>query len=185
MIDDDVFGVAHNFVAKWEGGFSDHKSDPGGATQYGVSLRWLKSLGVAEGDFDKDGDVDIDDILLVTKSISRDLFKRHFWDKPRYWCLDPKIACVCYDTAVNCGVSRANKLLQQAVGVDQDGIIGAKTLVAIATRDSFDVALDMITYRERFYRDLALKSQRYAPFLRGWLNRTTDLRRLIVRYWGK
>ena len=39
------FLKAHAFTARWEGRLVDHPSDPGGITNYGVSLRWLRSLG--------------------------------------------------------------------------------------------------------------------------------------------
>ena len=40
----DAFQLAHAFTARWEGGLSDHPSDPGGLTNHGVSLRWVQDL---------------------------------------------------------------------------------------------------------------------------------------------
>ena len=79
----EVFEAAHAHVAKWEGGYFDHPNDPGGVTMYGVSLMFLKGLDLWGGDIDGDGDIDRDDVLAVTKDTARDIFKRHFWDRPR------------------------------------------------------------------------------------------------------
>lgn len=73
---DDVFEKAHEFVQRWEGGYCDDAGDPGGATKYGVSLRFLRSEGY---DIDGDGDVDVDDVKAVTKAKARELFRKHFW----------------------------------------------------------------------------------------------------------
>lgn len=43
----EAFQLAHAFTARWEGGLSDHPSDPGGITNHGVSLRWVQDLGPA------------------------------------------------------------------------------------------------------------------------------------------
>lgn len=40
----EAFQLAHAFTARWEGGLSDHPSDPGGITNHGVSLRWVQDL---------------------------------------------------------------------------------------------------------------------------------------------
>ena len=47
-----AFNLAHAHVAKWEGGYIDHPNDPGGVTMYGISLMFLKSLGLVDGDID-------------------------------------------------------------------------------------------------------------------------------------
>lgn len=41
------FERAHRFTARWEGGYVCHPDDPGGATNHGISLRFLRGLGIA------------------------------------------------------------------------------------------------------------------------------------------
>ena len=38
------FETAHAFTAQWEGGLTNQPADPGGLTNYGVSLRWVQDL---------------------------------------------------------------------------------------------------------------------------------------------
>ena len=87
-----VFDAAHAFVAKWEGGFFDHPNDPGGVTNYGVSLMFLKGLGLLEGDVNGDGVIDRLDVLSITPDSARMIFKKHFWDSTRCYELPPLIS---------------------------------------------------------------------------------------------
>lgn len=41
------FERAHRFTSRWEGGYVFHPDDPGGATNLGISLRFLRGLGIA------------------------------------------------------------------------------------------------------------------------------------------
>ena len=74
------FEKAHAFVARMEGGFVDDPADPGGTTNYGVSLRFLKSQGLEAGDIDGDGDIDADDIRALTPERAAGVLRRAFWD---------------------------------------------------------------------------------------------------------
>ena len=47
------FDTAIKKVLKHEGGYVDHKNDPGGATKYGISLRFIRQSNT---DLDLDGD---------------------------------------------------------------------------------------------------------------------------------
>ena len=183
----EVFEAAHAHVAKWEGGYFDHPNDPGGVTMYGVSLMFLKELDLWEGDIDGDGDIDRDDVLAVTKDTARDIFRRHFWDRPRAGEMPPLVAVCFYDFAVNAGVPRAARMLQGLLRVGVDGIVGRNTLTAAASCNQRELASLMLLEREQWYRSLAAQKPKSAAFLRGWLNRTSDCRTLVERLaaqWG-
>jgi lysozyme family protein len=81
----------HVAVAKLlgvEGGFVDDRADRGGATKYGISLRFLKAEGAidanhdgfADFDLDMDGDIDGADIRNLTMSEAVALYHRCFWE---------------------------------------------------------------------------------------------------------
>ena len=70
------FKQAHAFVRKWEGGFDDHPNDPGGVTNYGVSLAYLKDHGLDIGDINDDGVIDRKDILAMTPEKAAELVGR-------------------------------------------------------------------------------------------------------------
>lgn len=190
----DIFARAQAFVARWEGCLVDHPNDPGGITNRGVSLRWLRSIGV---DIDGDDDIDQDDIRAMTAEAAEKLFHQHFWVAPRVYHLPPLVAVAIYDAAVNQGVGRAVRQLQtvcNTVGIRQiavDGGIGRETLDRVQAlcgelgEHSLAVCDLAIAARERFYRELASRPPEppqggevvnYRKFLSGWLARTGALR---------
>ena len=182
------FMMAHDFAAKWEGGLAEHPNDPGGITNFGVSLRWLRSEGLEQGDIDGDGDVDADDIRGLTFEQAAALFKLKFWDAYR---LDevPQLTATChYDCAMNTGPRQATLITQRAcnsllgvygVPLVVDGVFGPKTRAFLRSNSTRKLAELMSSLREDFYRDLVIKKPRLACFEGGWLNRCADLRRYI------
>lgn len=182
------FMTAHKFAAQWEGGLVDHPSDPGGITNYGISLRWLRSEGTELGDMDGDGDVDADDIRALTFEQATELFKSRFWDACRLGELPQLVATCHYDCAMNTGPRQATLLTQRAcnrlIGVYGsplvvDGIFGPRTRAFLAANSTQKLAHTMIALREDFYRNLIIRKPRLAVFEAGWLNRCADLRRYV------
>lgn len=188
---DQVFEAAHTHVVKWEGGFFDHPNDPGGVTNHGVSLMFLKGLGLLEGDINGDGEIDRKDVLAITKDTARGIFRRHFWDKPGAEYLPPLLAVAFYDLAVNAGTGRAAIVLQQGVNAamgctvigNYAGNLGPLTRrytseLAAAGRQR-NLADEYLKAREAWYRRLAAAKPTSAVFLKGWLNRTNACRALV------
>lgn len=182
------FMMAHRFAGKWEGELVDHPSDPGGITNYGISLRWLRSEGLDVGDIDCDGDIDADDIRALTPALAAALFKSKFWDAYRLGEL-PQLTATChYDCAVNTGPRQATLLTQRAcnslVGpygskLLVDGLFGPKTRAFLTTNATPKLAETMIALREDFYRDLVARKPKLAVFEKGWLNRCRDLKHYV------
>ena len=80
---------------------------------------------------------------------------------------------VVFDAAVHAGPSRAIRWAQAAVGAEEDGIIGPRTLAAIqAAPDQDRMALAMIQARLDFLRRLS----NWWIFKNGWSARIAALR---------
>lgn len=161
-------------VLKHEGGFVDHPRDPGGATNLGISLRYARTRG-SLFDLDKDGDVDADDIRVITPETAAPAYHEDFWLKVRADELPPGIDHVVFDAAVNSGPGRAVRWLQGAVGAKVDGAFGPATLRAVNRAVERDGPIPVL---ERIC-DLRLAYMRtldWITFGRGWQRRVDAVR---------
>lgn len=158
------FEKAIAFTLKWEGGLVNHPSDPGGLTNFGISKKGFPHMSD-------------DQIKNLTIAEAKALYKRNYWDVGHCNDLPWPVNFVHFDTSVNRGVHGAAILLQKALGVKQDGIIGPKTLEAVKKPKL--TAYAYLAAREEYYRDLAMDAPKFKVFLSGWMNRTHALMKEI------
>lgn len=147
-----------------EGGFVDHPKDPGGATNLGVTLNTAKAHRL---DVDGDGDVDKIDVRLLKPRDVRAVYRTSYWSAVGCDSLKPGVDLIVFDLAVNSGVGRAARFLQEAVGAEPDGKVGPKTLALANRLPASELVLRIRNRRERFYRGLGT----FATFGRGWMAR--------------
>lgn len=190
---DDVFERAVKTVLEHEGGFVDDADDPGGATNWGISLRYAVRLGEIDLDgdghndldFDMDGDVDAEDIRQMSMAVAVGIYRDQWWDKYGYGELPEFIGPKVFDLSVNMGARQAHKCLQRACracgqAIADDGIIGNKTQRAIDevqleawdAEDSFNPLLTAVRSEAAgFYRGLIMADPVRRKYQRGWLRR--------------
>jgi len=171
-------------LLKHEGGYVNNPNDPGGATNYGVSLRFLKDYPEL-GDIDKDGDVDIQDIKNMKIADAKKIYQKIWWDKNKYGnIVDDTIATKVFDAAVNMGTSQAHKLLQTALNkafgmrLTVDGIVGPATMGVInACADDKEQILLTAFCDEMwgFYQRIIARNPKLKVFENGWKNRAYSL----------
>ena len=155
-------------IFRWEGGYVNDKDDHGGATNMGVTISTWKKVGY---DKDGDGDIDKDDVKLITKD---DVLKvlRIYWDR---WKADEiksqSIANILVDWVWGSGkwgIVHPQRLL----GVVADGIVGKKTLAAVNGYENQKELFNKIkARREKHFRDICANDPTQKKYLKGWLNR--------------
>ena len=176
--------VAAQIVAR-EGGYVNDPDDPGGATNYGVTIGTMKSLGL---DLNKDGRVDANDVKMLTRAQAQQIFVEHYFRRPRLAELPPAVQASVFDMYVNAGAN-AVKILQRLIArmgfaASADGVIGPQTLAAAhdaaaAAPDHFADAYGIA--RRNYYYSLADQrpaSRKYARSKAGgkggWITRAEE-----------
>ncbi len=164
-----AFDASLAFVLRWEGGFVDHPSDPGGRTNKGVTQAVYDEWRAGHG-------LPARDVRLIDDTEVEAVYETGYWLPPRCDLLRRQLDLVQLDTAVNTGTRRAVRFLQAAVGCGVDGVFGPRTAAAA---DACDLATAIAAYcdaRLSYYRLLAERRPELRVFLRGWTNRVRALR---------
>lgn len=125
-----VQDLAREIVAR-EGGFVNDPDDPGGATNFGVTIGTMRRLGI---DLNKDGAVSIKDVRALTSAQAVDIYVEYYFNRPRIAELPQVLQASVFDIYVNAGTG-AIKILQRLLTqmgfpCTADGVIGAGTIAA-------------------------------------------------------
>ena len=162
------FEDALKFVLKWEGGFTNHPKDPGGATNKGITQKVYDVYKVSR----KHPKMSVKHILDFEV---KDIYETKYWDLVRAKWLKAPLGLVMFDTAVNFGPAGAIRRLQKALKVTITGTWTQEISDVIHECYAGKVALEICKLRKiwRNYRVKQNPSQKV--FLKGWLNRDNDL----------
>jgi len=146
---DDAFDLV---VMRFEGGsrIMDDPNDPGGLTKYGISKRAHPEV----------------DIANLDAGAAKYIYRTEYWDKCRCDEIRQPLDLYLFDAAVNQGPHTAVSLLQSALMVNVDGVVGPVTIGAAKSATDWHIAR-FLAYRAERYRRLP-HFERYAN---GWLTR--------------
>jgi len=151
-----AFRQAVAWVLGMEGGYSNDPDDPGGETKFGISKRSYPHLDIAD----------------LTREEAEDIYLRDYWLKCKCDAFPPQIAVALFDAAVNQGPGKAIRLLQRALGVEDDGVIGDDTLGAAMRAIPGELLIQYLSHRAVDYARLNPK------YHRGWFVRLFGLQRV-------
>ena len=92
-----------------EGGYSNHPSDPGGPTNFGITL----------ADYRKyvEPDATADDVRDMSVDEAKAIYRKRYWDAQRCDELPCGVDYSVFDYGVNSGIGRSGKVLRRVVGL--------------------------------------------------------------------
>lgn len=170
------FDYAIKVILKHEGGWVDDPKDPGGETNFGISMLIIKREGITAQELGLPN-FDPGCMKLLTKENATKVYKRVFWDRYDYGSFNADIvATKIFDCAVNCGPKRAHVMAQKAAnrldkGLNVDGVLGPISRVGINSCDPQQFADAMVTEMELYYTKISDARPSLKKFLPGWLKR--------------
>ena len=172
-----AFDIALEHVLKMEGGWSNHKDDPGGPTYKGITLNTFQKA-VREGLIEQTSSEEVKALKNLTKSQITKIYEQLYWRQAGCQYFHLPIAISLFDAAVNHGPSRAVKLLQTAIGAEVDGEVGPETIQKAKASYAKQTLSKFISVRRSYYKNL----RQFSIFGKGWMNRLDETEEIANRY---
>jgi lysozyme family protein len=151
------------FTLKEEGGFVNNPADPGGATNFGVTLATYRH-------FESNPELSVDDIRAISSDTVTAIYSTLFWNAMRCDAYAAGVDLMVFDEGVNAGCARSIRMLQAALGFlldEQDGFAGPVTLGAAAKADTASLITSLFNRQASYYQSLPT----FTTFGHGWMNR--------------
>lgn len=180
----DVRQLAEEIVTR-EGGYVNDPHDPGGVTNFGVTIHTMRRLGL---DLTGDGQVTAADVRALSREQAVEIFLDHYYTRPGIASLPDMLQPSVFDMYVNAGANAVRILqrlfVEMGYDLDVDGMIGPQTIRIshAAARAAPDHIADAygIARRDYYYAlaDRRPASRRYARRRDGgkggWIRRAEE-----------
>lgn len=140
-------------------GYVNIKQDRGGLTKYGIAIN-------------SNPEVDVQNLNL---NQAMEVYFRKYWLASKSNLVPYPAQIMHYDVAVNHGVGRAVKMLQEAVGALPDGALGPVTLAKVGSLNPNELLGRLNKMRVDRFHNIVRNNPSQAMFLNGWLRRASEV----------
>lgn len=160
------FETAFDRVMGNEGGFQNKASDRGNWTSGVVGRGELKGtkFGISAMSYP------LLDIKSLTREQAKGIYYEDWWLKLGMDLFKPALSYQLFDAALNHGMGNATKMLQRAVKVLDDGIIGPRTRASVDAMPLDDLLSRFLSQRLRFMTQIGA----WRDYGKGWAVRIAD-----------
>lgn len=155
-----------------EGGsvYTNHPSDPGGPTKYGITIWDVRAY--------LDKNATADRVKRLTEAEALVIYRLHYWEALNGDALPKGLDYSVVDYGVNSGVSRSGKVLRRLLGLsDKDWHVTPEVLARLRMENPQDLINAINNERMRFLQAL----HTYPIFGRGWSNRVHSVRLISLQ----
>jgi lysozyme family protein len=153
-----------------EGGYTDHPDDPGGPTNFGITIadyrRYAKAGATAA------------DVRAMSIDEAMAIYRRRYWDAQRCDDLPAGVDYAVFDYGVNSGIGRSGKVLRRMLRLADDSSIVTDDVIAAArSADARALVTAICDERLRFLKSL----KTWAVFGKGWGRRVDEVKAVALQ----
>lgn len=154
-----------------EGGFTNEAADPGGPTNFGITIAdarmyWRPAATAV-------------DVQRMPKSVAEEIYRIHYAAPIRYDALPAGVDYSVLDYSINSGVGRAGKVLRRLVGLpDNTSVVTTDVLDAVRKRDPVALINAINDERLKFLQSLKI----WPDYKNGWSRRVAECRALSLSF---
>jgi lysozyme family protein len=105
-----------------EGGYTNHPADPGGPTNFGITLADYRKYVKR--------DAAIEDVRVMKLDDAKAIYRAKYWDALVRDELPAGLDYAVFDYGVNSGIARAGRVLRELLGVSSGVTIDAPVIAA-------------------------------------------------------
>lgn len=156
-------------VLAHEGGYTHHPSDPGGPTNWGITIAdarryWRRGASAA-------------DVRAMPLSVAKSIYRAQYWNALRCDELPAGVDYAVFDYGVNSGVGRARRVLRAMLKRPvSSAALTESDIAAARNADAGELVIAICAERRAFLRRL----KTWPVFGRGWSRRVADVERAAL-----
>jgi lysozyme family protein len=152
-------------VLRHEGGYTNHPSDPGGPTNFGITIgdyrKYVKPEATAAN------------VQAMTLDEAKMIYRTKYWDVVRCDELPSGIDYAVFDYGVNSGVTRAGRVLRRVLKLaDDSSAVSDAVITAAQAADVQSVIVAICDERLAFLQSL----KTWSVFGKGWGRRVAEVK---------
>src|SRR5713226_4364011 len=148
-----------------EGGYSNHPSDPGGPTNWGITIHDARAYWKK--------DATASDVRNMPVEVAKDIYRSKYWGAMRCDELPAGVDYAVFDYGVNSGIGRAGKVLRRKLGLQDNASSITNEVIAAASKREPKALIEAVCdERLAFLQGL----RTWSVFGNGWGRRVGEVR---------
>ncbi|MBI1202598.1 MAG: secretion activator protein [Rhodopseudomonas sp.] len=148
-----------------EGGYTNHPADPGGPTNFGITIydyrKYVKPGATA------------DDVRAMQVEEAIRIYRAKYWDAMRCGELEPGVGYAAFDYGINSGIGRSGVVLRRIAHLpDNTSRVTDEVIAAVNALPAVEVVRALCDERLRFLESL----RTWSVFGKGWERRVREVK---------
>lgn len=167
------FNEALRRLLEHEGGYTNHPNDPGGSTNFGITLADYRRF------VDKNGQAS--DVRSMSINEAKAIYRAQYWDSQKCDLLPSGVDYAVFDYGVNSGIGRSGKVLRRLLNLpDNTSVVTAAVVAAANKADASALVNAICDERLAFLQKL----KTWPTFGKGWGRRVAEVRKVAKQMAG-